>query len=99
MDRTISELRKELDENKGRMGSMHDQIMELTDELYLAHEALKREFVHKGITEAVAPSVDKWRNIAGNLYDEMRLRGADCLYRHEDATNDCMNDYELADTQ
>ena len=25
----------------------------LTDELYLAHEALKREFVHKGITEAV----------------------------------------------
>ena len=41
--------------------------------------------------------VDKWRNIAGNLYDEMRLRGADCLYRHEDATNDCMNDYELAD--
>ena len=43
--------------------------------------------------------VDKWRNIAGNLYDEMRLRGADCVYRHEDATNDCMNDYELADTQ
>jgi hypothetical protein len=43
--------------------------------------------------------VDKWRNIAGNLYDEMRLRGADCLFRHEDATNDCMNDYELADTQ
>ena len=43
--------------------------------------------------------VDKWRNIAGNLYDEMRLRGADCLYRHEDATNDCVKDYELADTQ
>ena len=43
--------------------------------------------------------VEKWRNIAGNLYDEMRLRGADCLYRHEDATNDCMNDYELADTK
>ena len=42
---------------------------------------------------------DKWRNIAGNLYDEMRLRGADCLFRHEDATNDCMNDYESADTQ
>jgi hypothetical protein len=41
--------------------------------------------------------VDKWRNIAGNLYDEMRLRGADCLYRHEDATKDCVNDYELAD--
>jgi hypothetical protein len=41
--------------------------------------------------------VDKWRNIAGNLYDEMRLRGADCLYRHEDATKDCVKDYELAD--
>ena len=43
--------------------------------------------------------VEKWRNIAGNLFDEMRLRGADCFYRHEDATNDCMNDYELADSQ
>ena len=75
------------------------EVTRLTDELHLAHEALKREYVHKGITEAVTPSVDKWRNIAGNLYDEMRLRGADCLYRHEDATNDCMNDYELADTQ
>jgi len=41
--------------------------------------------------------VEKWRNIAGNLYDEMRLRGADCLYQHEDATKDCVNDYELAD--
>jgi hypothetical protein len=41
--------------------------------------------------------VDKWRNIAGNLYDEMRLRAADCLYRHEDATKDCVKDYELAD--
>ena len=41
--------------------------------------------------------VDKWRNIAGNLYDEMRLRGADCLYRHEDATKDCVKDFELAD--
>ncbi len=43
MDRTISELRKELDENRGRMGSMHDQIMELLDELELAREALRRE--------------------------------------------------------
>jgi hypothetical protein len=41
---------------------------------------------------------NKWRNIAGNLYDEMRLRGADCLYRHEDATKDCVKDFELADT-
>ena len=27
----------------------------LTDELHLAHEALKREFVHKGIIKAVNP--------------------------------------------
>lgn len=53
--------------------------------------ALVDELIKRGIDR------DKWRNIAGNLYDEMRLRGADCLYRHEDATNDCMNDYELAD--
>ena len=43
--------------------------------------------------------VDKWRNIAGNLYDEMRVRGAECLYRHENLTKDCVNDYELADKQ
>jgi len=66
----------------------------LTDELNLAHEAMRRAFPENQQLES-----DKWRNIAGNLYDEMRLRGADCLYRHEDATNDCMNDYELADTQ
>ena len=49
--------------------------------------------------QALLDDRDKWRNIAGNLYDEMRLRGADCLYRHEDATNDCMKDYEVADEQ
>jgi hypothetical protein len=43
--------------------------------------------------------IEKWRNIAGNLYDEMRVRGAECLYKHEDATKDCLNDYELADEQ
>ena len=32
-----------IDELKGRMGSMHDQIMELHDELELAYEALRRE--------------------------------------------------------
>jgi hypothetical protein len=53
--------------------------------------------VAKADLQALLDDRDKWRDIAGNLYDEMRLRGADCLYRHEDATNDCMNDYELAD--
>jgi hypothetical protein len=74
------------------------EVDRLTDELHLAHEALKREFVDQGITKAVNPEVEKWRNIAGNLYDEIRLRAADCLYRHEDGTKDCVNDYELADT-
>ena len=36
-------LHRENDELKGRMGSMHDQIMELLDELELAREALRRE--------------------------------------------------------
>jgi len=73
------------------------EVQRLTDELYLAHEALKREFVHKGIIETVNPDAEKWRNIAGNLYDEMRVRGAECLYRHDDATKDCVKDFELAD--
>ena len=30
------------------------EVDRLTDELYLAHEALKREFVHKGIMKAIA---------------------------------------------
>jgi hypothetical protein len=55
--------------------------------------------VAKAELQALLDDRNEWRNIAGNLYDEMRLRGADCLYRHEDATNDCMNDYELADTK
>jgi len=29
------------------------EVDRLTDELYLAHEALKSEFVHKGIMKAV----------------------------------------------
>ena len=29
------------------------EVERLTDELYLAHEALKRQFVHKGIMKAV----------------------------------------------
>ena len=31
------------------------EVNRLTDELHLAHEALKREFVHKGIMKAVNP--------------------------------------------
>jgi len=32
---------------------LQTEVARLTDELYLAHEALKREFVHKGIMKAV----------------------------------------------
>ena len=32
---------------------LQSEVNRLTDELHLAHEALKREFVDKGITEAV----------------------------------------------
>ena len=49
--------------------------------------------------QALLDDRDKWRNIAGNLYDEMRVRGAECLYRHNDATKDCVKDFELADEQ
>ena len=55
--------------------------------------------VAKAELQALLDDRDKWCNIAGNLYDEVRLRGGDCLFRHEDATKDCVNDYELADTQ
>jgi hypothetical protein len=49
--------------------------------------------------DALQKEVEKWRNIAGNLYDEMRLRGGECIYLHEDETKDCVNDYEVADEQ
>lgn len=70
------------------------EVQRLTDELNLAHEAMRRAFPENQQIES-----DKWRKIAGNLYDEVRLRGGDCLFRHENATKDCVNDYELADTQ
>ena len=34
---------------------LQKEVNRLTDELHLAHEALKREFVHKGIIKAVNP--------------------------------------------
>ena len=33
---------------------LQSEVNRLTDELHLAHEALKREFVHKSIIKAVA---------------------------------------------
>ena len=45
--------------------------------------------------------VDKWKAIAGNLYDEMPVRGKnagyeDCLFKHKDGAKDCLLDYEDA---
>ena len=37
-----------------RIFALEKELERLTDELYLAHEALKREFVHQGIIKAVA---------------------------------------------
>jgi hypothetical protein len=37
-----------------RIFALEKELERLTDELHLAHEALKREFVDKGITDAVA---------------------------------------------
>jgi hypothetical protein len=65
-----------------------------TDEYDRLHDhcqalARERDFLRR--------ELDKWRNLAGNLYDEMRVRGAECLFRHEDDTQDCVKDFEIAD--
>jgi hypothetical protein len=52
-------LHRELDEIKGRTVSMENQIIELTDELYLAHEALRRQMPEHTLSE-----VNKWRGLA-----------------------------------
>ena len=51
------------------------EVDRLTDELHLAHEALKREFVHQGITEAVKPEVEHDETICRNCSAVMRWRG------------------------
>jgi hypothetical protein len=43
-----------------------------------------------------------WREIAGHLYDELRLRGVtECLFNHADMCGceiiNCIEEYELAD--
>jgi hypothetical protein len=42
-----------------------------------------------------------WKEIAGHLYDELRLRGADCLFNHASFCNckvtNCIAEFELAD--
>ena len=46
-------------------------------------------------------SMTDWKEIAGHLYDELRLRGADCLFNHASFCNckvtNCIAEYELAD--
>ena len=54
---------------------LQSEVNRLTDELYLAHEALKREFIDKGITEAVNPEVEHDETICGNCLAVSRWRG------------------------
>jgi len=88
------EVMRERDNAVRLIDELTKQLEELKDALVLAHEAMRRAFPENQQLES-----NKWRNIAGNLYDEMRVRGAECLYRHDDATKDCVKDFELADEQ
>ena len=44
-----------------------------------------------------------WKQIAAHLYDELRVRGAQCLYNHEGLCGcpvlDCMADNEKAEAE
>ena len=47
-----------------------------------------------------------WKEIAGHLYDELRMRGigrGDCMFRHDSictcVVNDCIKEYEDAEEQ
>ena len=66
---------------------LQSEVNRLTDELHLAHEALKREFVHQGITEAVTSEVEHDKKICGNCSAVIRWRGgwpiADTTYRSQ----------------
>jgi hypothetical protein len=90
----MTAIARERDHAVRTIDALTKQLEELKDALVLAHEAMRRAFPENQQLES-----DKWRNIAGNLYDEMRMRAAECLYRHEDGTKDCVKDYELADEQ
>ena len=63
------------------------EVDRLTDELHLAHEALKREFVHKGIIKAVNPEVEHDPKICGNCLAVSGWRGgwpiADTTHRSQ----------------
>ena len=90
----MTAIARERDHAVRTIDELTKQLEELKDALVLAHEAMRRAFPENQQLES-----DKWRKIAGNLYDEMRMRAAECLFRHEDGTKDCVKDYELADEQ
>jgi hypothetical protein len=44
-----------------------------------------------------------WKEIASHLYDELRVRGAECFFNHEGMCGckvlDCLKEFELADSE
>ena len=59
------------------------------------------------IEEEKETTMTDWRKIAGDLYDELRVRGlqsasGDCIFRHslsDSDTKDCLLAFELAEEQ
>jgi hypothetical protein len=44
-----------------------------------------------------------WKEIASHLYDELRLRGAECLFNHKEMCGcnvlNCLEEFEKADAK
>ena len=59
------------------------------------HDIKKREALLDEVDKLTA-ELDKWKAIADNLYDEMRIRCLEHIARHTNESHDCMQDYENA---
>jgi hypothetical protein len=46
--------------------------------------------------QQLTAELNKWKAIADNLYDEMRIRNLEHIARHDNESHDCMQDYEDA---
>jgi len=46
--------------------------------------------------QQLTAELNKWKAIADNLYDEMRVRNLEHIARHDNESHDCMQDYENA---
>jgi len=59
------------------------------------HDIKKREALLDEVDKLTA-ELNKWKAIADNLYDEMRIRCLEHIARHTNESHDCMQDYENA---